>query len=291
MKLKYFFVLLAISCGSNISEEEYSKLKEQYEVCSKENEELKNTPENRFLIAQGNQSEGKLLIAESEYKELIEKYPKSSQAKAAKLALKNLEEEKERIKLEQERRNRLGFKSLKQQNSVELSNLKLTFSNIKASKRWIIDRYEDRYHYVDAERGNKYVTATLLIISKTKNPVLPPVYLYKIADDRLEMVSKMNYRFYRWKDYGSYLGNYADYGNDFAHSEKVRFSMGIDVSEEILKSNALFLLVGKQNCVERTPVLYGNPEVSYKYKNCNDKNSITLDQAEEDYYTIKKFNL
>lgn len=278
------------SCQNGPSQKEYNDIKSQLEECSKENEELKNTPENRLLTAQKLETEGNLTNAESEYKELIEKFPKSEQAKIAQQFVDKVEKEREEQKKEEERKKRLGFKVLEQQTSIKQGDCKLTFSNIKLTNRWNFDRYGNEWRYIEAERGNKYLTFTLSITAESKSPNLPPIYVYQLIDGQLQYKTTAYYKFYRWEDYASYLGNNADYGNDFARSETIRFSPGAHLVMDDFNEYPTFLMVKKSNCVIRNEDRFGNPPISYSNSTCDYDLILTVDKANENYFTIKIYN-
>ena len=291
-KLLLSTILLSFlySCQNGPTQAEFDQLKSDLESCSNENKELTNTPENRLLTAQKLETSGNIEKAENEYRELATKFPKTEQGSIAQKFIEKREIEKEKLREEEDRKKRLGFKALKEDSSIEQGDVKLTFSKIQLTKRWYFDRYDSRYFYRDAERGNKHLTATLSIKSKTNEPKLPPIYVYKLQNGQLKFVSTVGYEFYRWKDYGSYLGNYADYGNDFAHSPTIRFSPGVELSDEITKDLPIFLMVKKDNCVIRETVKYGNPEVAYTTSICDADRILDVDKASKDYFTIKVLN-
>jgi len=283
-------ILTLNSCQNGPSQNEYNKLKTELEECSQENKELKNTPANRLLSAQKLETDGKLIQAENEYRELVGKSPKSEEGKVAQKFIDKVEKEREEKKIEEERKKRLGFKVLKENSSIKQGGCKLTFSNIKLENRWIFDRYGNQWRYIDAERGNKYLTFSLSITSDIKSPELPPIYVYQLIDGKLEYKTTAYYKFHRWEDYGSYLGNDADYSNDFSRTATIRFSPGAQLEMDSYNKYPTFLLVKKSNCVYRNEDKFGNPPVSYLNSNCNHDQSLTVDMATEDYFTIKIFN-
>lgn len=285
-------VLVAIaSCQpKGPSQQEYDELKNQLETCQNENAELKNTPANRLLRAQKLETDGNLSQAESEYRELLEKFPKTDEAKHAQAFIDKVEKEREQKRLEEERKKQLGFKALNEKIIIEQGDCKLTFSSIKLANRWIFDRYGNEWRYIEAERGEKYLTFTLSVTSKSKNPKLPPIYVYQLINGELQYVSTAYYKFYRWDDYASYLGNNADYNNDFSRTEKIRFSPGAVITMSDYNENATFLMVKKTNCVYRSENRYDNPPVSYSNTNCNYDRTLNIDQADSEYFTIKVFN-
>ena len=72
----------------------------------------------------------------------------------------------------------------------------------------------------------------------------------------------MEVRFAYWQDYGHYLGNYPDYGNDFAKTSTIRFKLGDEVSKEIT-AKPYAIVLKKTNGLSRKYDRYKNPPVSY----------------------------
>ena len=285
-----FSFLILNSCQIGPSQKEYNELKYSLEKCIKENEELKNTPENRLFLAQKLETDGAFSLAENEYTELLKKYPKSKEAKIAQEFILRVEKERKEKKIEEERKKRLGFKVLNQMTSIEQGDCKLKFSNIKLSNQWIFDRYGDEWRYIESERGNKYLTFTLSITSSNKSPKLPPLYVYQLIDGKLQYKSTANYKFYRWDDYGSYLGNDADYNNDFSRTATIRFSPATEINMAEYNKYPTFLMVKKSNCVYRKEKSYGRPPVLYSSLDCKPDKELSVDKAISDFFTIKIFN-
>src|SRR5690606_2321252 len=129
--------------------------------------------------------------------------------------------------------------------------------------RFTFDRYDDTYHYKDAERGDKYITANITITSKTKDPMLHGFGLYCMdADSALNLVGMFSYRLFRWEDYGTYLGNYNDNKNDFAYSESIKFALGLSMPDSLLNKK-LLVLTREKPFYTRTVNRYDTPPVSY----------------------------
>jgi len=72
-----FIISIIFSCQNGPTQSEFDKIKADLENCTKENADLKNTPENRLLTAQKFEIEGNIEQAEKEYRELSNKFPKS----------------------------------------------------------------------------------------------------------------------------------------------------------------------------------------------------------------------
>jgi len=276
---------------------ELENLKSNLKECTLTVEELKNTPTERLSKARSLQAQNEEADAENEFKELIEKYPDSDEAKVAQTALKEIEKRKEEEKIakekeriEAEKKKRLGFKALKVENPVIIEPLKIKINSINIQQRWTFDRYSYEYHYRDSRRGYKYIVADVSITSDVHNPELPPIDVYETSGDNLSYLGTLEYEFYKWKDHGSYLGNYADYGNDFSHTKTIRFIAGLEIYEENLKNNAIFVLINDQMCFSRVSDRFGNPAVSYSGVGCKYSWSLNLEETEKNYHVIKIFN-
>lgn len=295
MRLNQFIFLLGcvfVSCNNGPTQAEYESLLSKYEQSNKELEDIKNTPAKRLITAKRYEEEKDLESAEAEYRSIITLYPRSEEADLARAFIIKREEQLAAIKVEKERITNLGFKALKEETVVRENNLTLNFSDITIQSKWIFDRYDTRYVSRETKRGSKYLTATLSIKSEINEPQLPPILAYKLQDGVLNLIGPLKYEFNQWKSYGAYLGNYADFSNDFAHSETVTFSIGILIDEELSKSCPIFLLADKSNnCVYRSYDRLSSPNTSYLHNKCKFKQTLDLDEALNSYSTIKIFNM
>lgn len=145
--------------------------------------------------------------------------------------------------------------------SVAVSNL-----NWKAS-RWIMDRYGSEWHYLQPTKGSQFVTFDFSITTNSKDPRLPAFYVAQMKDGFPAYFSVMQVEFYKWTDYGSYLGNYTDYGNDFSRSTTVRFTAGREIPVSLAKE-ALFVVATNTPCMKRQYDRFGNPPTSYSTFDC-----------------------
>lgn len=292
----FVLALLVVGCSSD-PEEDPAVVAERAEMQAKIDSleqvvaDLRDTPERRLLDARTHESAGRIDSAEAAYRSLVERYPTSEEAEEGRAVLARLEEERAAERAEAERRQRLQFLALPVERTVEVGPVEVSIRGVSIRDRWIFDRYDNRWHYRDARRGSKYVVAELTVTADadSHNPSLPPVVVYRVDGDRLQRVGVAEYRFYAWRDYGSYLGNYADYSNDFAHSSRIRFTAGIEVPSETT-DEPLYVVVGKSGCVRRRSNDYGNPEVYYSESSCSPPQSLTVDQAEQSFEVIQRFN-
>jgi len=273
---------------------ELEKTKQELTNCSTELAEVLNTPDQRILMARKLFANGNFSGAKKEYEEIQRKFPNTDYSKTASKEIAGLEKAIEKRKIEaekqreeEERKKALGFKILKPLSTVRFGDLSLRFEKVWTGKRWSFDDHGREYSLRDATRGNKHVLVRLSISSESKNPELPPVLAYQYFDGKLLLLGTLRYEFRRWKDYGSYLGNYADYGNDFAHSKTIPFNLGFETSEDNLKSGLVYVVMKKTNCFTRENKDFGRPVVQYKMRKCAAKSSLEVKDFEKDYILIK----
>ena len=288
-------IITLFGCSDGETEEQLSKLKAELELtkielknCSDELSEIKNTAENRFIRARKFLSENNLKGAKAEFQGIVENFKGTADATNASNEINKIEKTIEQKRIEAERKKALGYEILKPTTIVKYEDLSLKFDKIWKGKRWSFDDYGNQYFLRDAERGNSHIIARVSITSEDNDPLLPPILVYQMNNGELKLLGTLGYKFRRWKDYGSYLGNYADYGNDFAHSRTIPFNCGIELSNDNLKTGTIFVVLKKQGCFNRIKVDYGNPEIAYRESSCNAKRILKVEDFDNDYILIKK---
>ncbi|MEI7597347.1 MAG: hypothetical protein WCK02_16480 [Bacteroidota bacterium] len=293
---KIYFAILIIgiftSCNNNKGpkQEDYDKLQAELTDCKKTVEELSNTPQMRLTNGQKFQSQNDLVTAKKEYNELIQKFPGSTEAKKANEFIIEIEKiDKEKI-LAEERKKTLGFKAIPESSLVKIGGVNIKFNSVNTGSQWVFDNYGSEWKYRSAERGEIYVLSKVSISADSKNPSLPPISIYKMLNGSLTLIGTMGYEFSRWKDYGTYLGNNADFGNDFAHTKTISFSCGLSISKTDIDDEAVFVVVKKTNCFYRSEDRFGSPPVSYSEGECGIKSNLTIDDFDKDYVLVKVFN-
>lgn len=273
---------------------ELEKTKQELKNCKEKwVEERRNSPEQRFLIAKKLFDDGNYPESKKKYEQIIAKFPNTEYAKTASKELAGMDKEIKRLesvaleqKAEEERKKALGFKILKPTSNVKFDGLTIKFDKVWLGKRWSFDDHGSRYSLRDATRGDKHVLARISVSSESKNPDLPPILAYKYFDGKLLLLGTLGYEFRRWKDYGSYLGNYADYGNDFAHSKTIPFNLGYETSEDNLKSGKVYVVMRKVNCFTREKKDFGRPEIEYRMGICAPKSTLKISDFDDDYVLI-----
>lgn len=299
MRILLVFLLVALAaCGQHDLQREVVLLKGQLaekeiaiSKCSEELADLKNTPEQRFAEANKLLTANRRIEAKKLFEELAEKYPGTNEEKTASKEIAKIEAEIKKEIEEEERKKRLGFKVLKASKNIEVEYLILKIEKVWTGKRWTFDNYGDRYFLRDAERGSTHILVRMSVSSTINEPFLTPIMAYELAENgELKLIGTLHYEFRRWKDYGSYLGNYADYGNDFAHSKTIPFNLGLEIPES--KANKpIFIVVRNENNVKRVTKPFGSPKVKYELSNnLSGIGYLQLEDFEEDFSLITILN-
>lgn len=293
-------LLCLVSCSSNEKSNsestDNSALVSRIDQLNKENEELKATVKqlrypvsDRLINISRLISENKLNEANMEIINLEQLFPQSienEEVVSLKQKITNIEEEQ---RAEEVRIKALGFKALKEENSVEIGYNKISIGAFATANTYVFDSYGDRYFYRTADRDSKYVSAKVSITSSDKNPKLPMFYSYLINGDKLELIKIFSLNFAKWDDYGSYLGNYHDNGNDFAKTSTVGFKIGVEINSELLQKPIVILLL-KENCAERVTERFANPPVSYTPMNCDSPSTLSMEDVNKNYAVVKILN-
>lgn len=162
----------------------------------------------------------------------------------------------------------------------------ITIRSVEKTGQFIFDRYGDEWHYMNAERGTKIISVSVSIHANSKDPNLPPIAVYKMNhDSTISLIGTLDYRFHEWQDYGVYLGNYIDYGNDFAHSATIRFDAFVQLDDSLFKET-ICVIGNKNGCFGRSEDRSQTPPVSYS-SGCNLKGSLSSDDLRNDYVVLK----
>jgi hypothetical protein len=185
--------------------------------------------------------------------------------------------------------NEKAFAAMKPTKLVKAGTLQLKFSSVSINKQWTFDNYGDQWFYRDAERGDKFIIVKVSISSDEKDPSLLPISLYKFQYGHLKLLTTLDYKFVRWDDYGSYLGNYSDYKNDFAHTKIIPFTCAETINEEELKSSSIYVVVNTDHCFTRNVERFDNPPVTYSSSGCNVPETLSASDIGKENFIIKAY--
>ena len=252
-----------------------------------------NQPQKKFAEAEGAFKTGDFSGAIKIFREVAAQYPCSEYAQMSKqkeaeavVAHENrLQEEKKKNDAQRE-----GFKSVKETPVFATNSTQVKVKSAKKTNQWVTDRYDDYWIYYDADKDSSYFVLDADITSQDKNPKLPSLYVGIIAEDgTIRDIKQMAYSFYRWEDYGTYLGNYSDSRNDFEKRDTVSFTLGVQLKKEDIKGQTVIVFSDKQECFRRSHDRFSNPPVSY-YPSCSaPSQAVTAVDFVEKYIAVKFF--
>ncbi len=251
---------------------EISDQKHQLSLLETERDELKLKVEDLSQTASVIYAEVQALIkdarladASSKLKILREKFPLSPELAKAQKEVAELESSIKKQEEEKRRLATLGFLGLPAPGSVKNGEINVSLGPVSTQKQFVFDRYDNSYHYFDADRDSKYVVLTMSVTASkgVTDPKLLGIAAYVADGDVLEKLANVDVRLARWSDYASYLGNYSDSRNDFAKTSKVNFNLGVQISDEDLKRRPIFFVAQTTGCLQRNFDRFGNPPISY----------------------------
>ncbi len=265
---------MGISCG--VKQSEYDNIKGELETAKKQVIQdsvlitnLRDTitmlslpASQRLSLINEQVSNGEYGQAKKSINELNRLFPNSKESQQTTVILQRIDNLIAKQKADEERIKALGFKALKPVSTVTIDYNKVSFSAIGVNRSFHFDSYDGGGFHRTADRGNTYVLASMSVTSSSKEPNLPTLAIYSINGDQMNREGIMEVRFAYWQDYGHYLGNYPDYGNDFAKTSTIRFKLGDEVSTE-LTTKPYAIVLKKTNVLSKKYDRYKNPPVSY----------------------------
>lgn len=162
-----------------------------------------------------------------------------------------------------------NFRTLK---AIDIGEIKMSFRKIEKTEKWVFDRRQIEWSVVEPDKDAFYVVVDHEVTSKESNPTLPMLVVYFLdKEGNVVFEGDMKTRFYKWGDYGSYIGNYADTGNDFAKRNTIRFSTGIEIKDNDGVDRAILIGLLRRPCLVRTYNRFDRPPVAYSPQQCKDQ--------------------
>ncbi|MEB6589337.1 MULTISPECIES: hypothetical protein [Pseudomonas] len=247
---------------------EVSAAKGRIARLEQENAALKETPpvllaEVRKAVDAGDEPTAKAALGS-----LTSRYPDSPEAAIGNGLLQKMVKDREAKEQEERRLAALGMKAIPVKASFTADDSAVSLQSAQVAGQWSFNDYGDQYEYRSAERGSRYITAKVTYSSKSKDPRLAPLIVYASNGGELKRLGVMGFEFVSWSSYATFLGNYHDDANDFAHKASIRFSMGLQVpNEAIIKP--LYIVASSSGCADRSSNRFGNPPVSYSTYSCD----------------------
>ena len=290
-------LLILLSACNNFSNE-YAKSQEDLasardSICilQKQIEQLSYPANQRLDNINKLIQEGNFESAQIELKNLVALFPNS---KGAQLEpnLKSKIESLSQAKIEEQKRLKaLGFKVLKDNMTVSFGDVCAKFSGFKTASTFVFDNYGYEYRYRQADKNCMYISASMNITSSSSNPKLPECAIYFVDGDVLRSSQvRFTTEFARWDDYGSYLGNYADFNNDFSKVNTVKFKIGAEIENEDLK-RPFVVILKKEGVLERKNDRFATPAVRYS-GHASFPSTLTIEDVDKSgqYVVIKRYN-
>lgn len=233
-----------------------------------ENTALKETP--TVLLAQvrrasDSEDEAATRVALAS---LTSRYPDSAEAETGSSFLQEMVKDREAKEKEAHQLAALGMKAIPVKASFEADDSSVSLQSAQITDQWSFNNHGDEYEYRSAERGSKYITAKVTYSSKSKDPRLAPFVVYASNGGELKRLGVMGFEFVSWSSYATFLGNYHDDANDFAHKPSIRFSLGLQVPNEAI-TKPLYIVASSSGCADRSSDRFGNPPVSYSTYSCD----------------------
>ncbi|MDL2185679.1 hypothetical protein P5706_15960 [Pseudomonas sp. ChxA] len=233
-----------------------------------ENTTLKETPSVLLTQVRKASDSGDEAATQAALASLTSRYPDSAEAKTGSGFLQRMVKDRETKEQEARRLAALGMKVIPVKGSFIADDSSVSLQSAQIAGQWSFNDYGDEYEYRSAERGSKYITAKVTYSSKSKDPRLAPLVVYASNGGELKRLGVMGFEFVSWSSYATFLGNYHDDANDFAHKVSISFSMGLQVpNEAIIKP--LYIVASFSGCADRSSDRFGNPPVSYTTYSCD----------------------
>lgn len=289
-KIKLFIViaLFIASCTNGVKQAEYDKLQAELAECRNTVEELQNTPQVRLTKGQQYLANNDFENAKRELNILIEKCGGTDEAKKAQLLVVEIEKQEKAKREAEERKKTLGFKVLKETNTVKVEPVTLNFSYVTSGKKWTFENDEYGYYrYLTAERENIYIIAKVSITSEAKETRIPLISVYEFSGGTLNLLGVMNRQFV-------YEPNNSYSNVDFKYVNTVALSHALEIPSEKLKNNAIFVVVKRNNCSRFEMGYYLDTNlkrtISPDNNQCDIKPTLTVDDFDDEYALIKILN-
>jgi hypothetical protein len=227
--------------------------------------------------------------AQDASKRLATRFPYSAEAGAARKRVDALMARLVAAEEERKRLAALGFRGLKTSGLYTQGDTTLRVMDTGLTRRWTFDSYGHGWRYLEPEKGQRIITARVMVTSNNKDPALFGIGAYVADGATMRQVGTVRYRFARWQDFGAYLGTHADFRNDFSHTGRIPFSVGVAVSEEDLKRRPLYLVVTREGCHKRLFDRQLQPPMHYVPGNCASlKKTLGIDDFKDGTLAVLK---
>jgi len=283
-------MLLLVACNNPLDSPEYLLLQKDLENTRIRLAQVENSPEWKLRKALELKRNGNYDEAQKRLELILAKDPNSVLSKIVQKEIYNLKaiDLVTSKKVDQVVQSR--FFELAEQKKTVLDSLTLSFRKVNIRQRWTHDKYGKKAHFTNAGKGNRYVIPEIIIKSKTANPKLPALLIYRLDNRKLIFVKALKYKFNRWGNYNFYLGNEPDPQNDFALKKNIKFLPAALLTKEMIQQNTLFLVAQKEPCVVRKEDRFNNPPITYVNSFCSYPKELTAEELKANFSLLKIIN-
>lgn len=211
--------------------------------------------------------------------ELENRFPKAVEIADGKKQIVDHREAIAKAEVEKQRLASLGFKALPFALTLKGTVVTSKYNDMSFNSRYLFDRYEDSFHYYDADRNTKYAVMNVSVTAgkDDRNPDMPGTALYWADGATLRKIGDFDIRFARWESFATYLGNYSDSRNDFAKVQTIPFVLGVQVSDDLAKKRPLYVVATKSGCISRGYARFKQPPDYYSGECSALKSTLELD--------------
>ncbi len=281
---------VAIAPATTALQQENDRLKAEIASLKEQVADLGQSPQVLLGRVQDLVKSERLDEAQAVATKLEQRYGPDGQAKTAKAGVAQLQAKLEARKEQAKQLEARGFYALKPASSVAVDGFIIKVDSLSMGNRWVFNSHDSQYNYRDVERGNRFVLlkTTLQNTDKSLDPNLPDIAIYAIEGKEMRRIAAMEYEFVRWSSYGSYIGLYHDFKNDFAHSAAIPFSAAASIDEDVAKKPFAVVATG-HFCHSRGKQI-GQPEVVYRKKyDCSSKAILSTEDFNGGQYRVIAF--
>ncbi|MBP6647211.1 MAG: hypothetical protein KA207_15225 [Burkholderiaceae bacterium] len=278
-----------IQAQATVSNQELAVMTKERDSLKARVEELSITPQYLLAKVQASVNAGKIEDSEKDLAALVNKFPEMKETREGQRIVDALRKKLEKQQAEVRRFDELGFKAVPVRPKFAAGAVNANVGTPSISKKFVFDKYNDSYHYIDADRDSKFVVSNVTFTAPkgTTDPELPGFGLYWASGKELRRIGVFNIKFQRWEDYATYLGNYHDSKNDFAKTSTVAFVLGMQASDESLANRPLYLVATTSGCTKRNFERFKTPPVFYDGA-CTDLTDILrLDSVSSEWSMLK----
>lgn len=264
--------------GSATDTGELVALRAEVERLRKENADLRLSPHTLAVEVDAAMRSNNEEKAAAAFKQLADTFPIAAETAEMRKRLEAFVAQRRAQEEEEKRIAALGFKGLPVTATFGSPDLSLTVGAVDVVKRWFFDSWGEGWRFLDAEKDRRILVARVNMASKHKEPSLFGIAAYVADGDKLTQLGTLRYRFARWSSYAAFLGTSADYRNEFSHSWRIPFTVGVSVSEQDLKRRPIYLVATTEACHQRHFERFGQPPIVYVAGECKTlKPSLKLD--------------